>query len=254
MSRSQRVPLVLLNAFPLDKEQWEPLLAALDDADVPVGDIITFDPPGIGDMPVTEEQPRLELIADAAVMAMREVTGSHAALWVGCSMGGYIAMAVLDRHPDAVAGIGLLGTRAGADTAEGKARREQVATDAQAQDGIADPESHVRGMMSGVSASKAELVAAVAANVARQHGAGIAWGQRAMAARPDRLAILENASVPAFVLRGAEDAITSAEDAEAMARALEVNVVTLPGVGHLPGLEAPGEVAAHITDLARAAR
>lgn len=254
MTRSHRVPLVLLNAFPLDKEQWEPLLAALDDADVPVGDIITFDPPGIGNMPATEEPPSLELVADAAVMAMREVTGWSSALWVGCSMGGYIAMAVLDRHPDAVAGIGLLGTRAGADAAEAIARREQSAQDAEAKDGVADPDSHARGLISAASASKPDLLAAVSANVARQKGVGIAWGQRAMAARPSRLAILENASAPSFVMRGADDEVTSAADAEAMAQALDVDVVTLPSIGHLVGLEAPSEVASQIASLARAAR
>ena len=254
MTRSHRVPLVLLNAFPLDKEQWEPLLAALDEADVPVGDIITFDPPGIGDMPATDEPPSLELIADAAVMAMRDVTGWSTALWVGCSMGGYVAMAVLDRHPDAVAGVGLLGTRASADTAEASARREQAARDAEAEDGIDDADSHARGLISEASAAKADLLALVRANVARQKGVGIAWGQRAMAARLPRLSILENASAPAFVMRGEDDAITSAADADAMAQALETEVVTLPGIGHLAGLEAPAAVAEQIAVLARAAR
>ncbi len=254
MTRSHRVPLVLINAFPLDKEQWEPLLAALDEADVPVGDIITFDPPGLGDMPATEESPSLELIADAAVMAMREVTGWTEALWVGCSMGGYVAMAILDRHPDAVAGLGLLGTRASADAPEGAARREQAARDAEAHDGIDNPVDHARGLISEASASDADLLGAVVANVARQKGVGIAWGQRAMAARPSRLSILENASAPAFVMRGADDAITSAADAQAMAEALEVDVVTLPGVGHLVGLEAPTAVAEQIATLARTAR
>ncbi|HZL80840.1 MAG TPA: alpha/beta fold hydrolase, partial [Demequina sp.] len=113
-------PLVLLNAFPLDREQWEPLLAALDAS---VGDIITFDSPGIGDMPASPSDPSIDLIADAAVAALREATGSQDAIWVGCSMGGYVAMAVLERHPDAVAGLGLIGTRAGADTAQAHARR-----------------------------------------------------------------------------------------------------------------------------------
>ena len=124
------VPLVLINAFPLDKEQWEPTLEALAAIKAPVGDIITFDPPGIGDMPATEEDPSLDLIADAAVAAMREVTGRRDALWVGCSMGGYVAMAVLHRHPDAVAGLGLIGTRASEDTEQARQRRESAAAEA----------------------------------------------------------------------------------------------------------------------------
>ncbi len=249
-----RVPLILVNAFPVDKEQWEPLLAALDEASVPVGDIITFDPPGIGDMPATEEPPSLDLIADAAVAAMREATGAIAALWVGCSMGGYVALAVLDRHPDAVAGIGLLGTRATADTPAALESRHKAAEAAEKHGGLADPAATAAGLLGATSASDAVLLSTITANAARQKGQGIAWGQLAMAARPSRLDVLKSARVPGFVARGDEDGLTTADDARAMADALGVEPVVLKRVGHLVATEAPAEVAALIAQLVKATR
>lgn len=244
------IPLVLINAFPLDKEQWEPVLAALAETDVPLGDIITFDPPGIGDMPATQEDPSLDLIADAAVAAMREVTGTDAALWVGCSMGGYVAMAVLQRHPDAVAGIGLIGTRASADTPAVRERREAAASSAEGLDGLEDPVATASGLLGAASAADAGLLEWVTANAARQRGNGIAWGQRAMAVRPDRSAVLAQSGVPAFVARGDNDGLTTGDDAQAMADALGVSVVTIERAGHVPAIDAPGTIASLIADLA----
>src|SRR5690606_22937446 len=114
---------------------------------------------------------------------------------------------------------------------------------------VADPEATARGLISEVSAADANLLARVRANVARQHGEGIAWNQRAMSARPSRLDVLEAADVPAFVVRGEDDAVTSEADADAMAQALGVEVVSLPRVGHLAALEAPGPVADLIASL-----
>lgn len=244
------VPLVLLNAFPLDAEQWEPLLAVLD---AKVGDIITFDPPGIGAMPATDEDPSLDLIADAAVAAMREVTGSRSALWVGCSMGGYVAMAVLQRHPDAVAGIGLLATRAAADTSAARERRLEAATAAVAHDGLADPTAIAQGLVGASRHGDDALMASVTDNVARQRGQGVAWCQLAMAARPARLEVLRGADVPAFVARGDEDGLTTDDEAEAMAHALGIDVTAIAGAGHLLAVEAPEAVARLVSGLADAA-
>ena len=82
---------------------------------------------------------------------------------------------------------------------------------------------------------------------------GVAWGQRAMAARPDRLAVLAGASVPSFVARGEHDALTSKDEAEAMAGALGVDVAHLAGAGHVPAIDAPQEVAELIGRLAATA-
>ena len=249
-ARRDDIPLVFLNAFPLDAEQWEPLLAVLD---AQVGDIITFDPPGIGEMPATEEDPSLGLIADAAVAAMREVTGSRDALWVGCSMGGYVAMAVLERHPDAVAGIGLLATRASADSEAAKARRLEAATAAIAHDGLLDPGETAHALLGAFSREREAVVASTTANVARQRGQGVAWCQLAMAARPERLEVLRGADVPAFVARGDQDELTTDEEACDMADALGVELTRIGAAGHLLAVEAPEAVARLIAELASAA-
>ncbi|WP_062463687.1 alpha/beta fold hydrolase [Demequina soli] len=239
-------PLVLLNAFPVDRAQWDPLIDALPD--VP-GDIITFDVPGIGDMPLPDEEPSLELIADAAVLAMREVTGHDRAVWVGCSMGGYIAMAVAERHADAVAGLGLVDTKSVEDTEEAREARLALADAVDGASGHPDPRGAAEGLVGSQGEGREALVAAVAANVARHGGDGIAWGQRAMAARPDRTGVLAAIDVPAFVAYGELDAITGAAEASIMAEALGVEPVALAGVGHLAAFEAPERVSALVADL-----
>jgi pimeloyl-ACP methyl ester carboxylesterase len=240
-------PLVLLNAFPVDREQWEPLIAALSPS-LP-GDVIAFDIPGIGQMPMTDEEPSLELIADAAVLAMREATGHDAAVWVGCSMGGYIALAVAEREPTAVAGLGLLCTRATADDAGGIAKRRAAADAALEAGGVPDPAGAAAGLIGTEGPDRDDLVTLVAANIARHGGEGVAWGQRAMAARPDRTEVLRNVDAPVVVVIGGNDQIVPRADAEAMASAAGVDPVVLDGVGHLCALEAPQAVARALAPL-----
>jgi len=246
----QGTPVVLVNAFPLDRSQWEPLLAEPALRDAPIGDILTFDMPGLGDMPASQEEPSLELVADGAVAAMREVTGHTAALWVGCSMGGYVAMAVAQRHADAVAGLVLLGTKATADDAAARAGRLETAARMEALEHAPDPAAMAEPLVGTRGARREELLADVTRIIARQGGSGIAWGQRAMAARPDRLAVLAGLDVPAAVVWGTEDAVSSQAASEAMATALHVPLTVLDGVGHLAAFEAPAQVAPVVADVA----
>ncbi|WP_084077024.1 alpha/beta fold hydrolase [Demequina sp. NBRC 110057] len=242
-------PIVLLNAFPVDRAQWEGLLSVLG-SDVR-GDVITFDMPGIGEMPLPDEEPGLELIADAAVLAMREATGEDAAHWIGCSMGGYVAMAVAERHPDAVAGLGLIATKAVADTEEAAAKRLATADAVEHRDAVEDPAAMAEGLIGTEGPRREELVEWVARNIGRHRGDGIAWGQRAMAARPDRLEVLRAIDGPAVVIAGESDAVTPREDVDAMADALGVATTVIPGVGHLAAFEDPAAVAAALAPLLR---
>lgn len=234
-------PVVFLNAFPAGRQQWEPLIAALGDRIR--GDAMTFDYPGIGDMPVTDEEPSLELIADAAVLAMREATGAQEAVWIGCSMGGYVALAIAQRWPDAVAGLGLICTKASADSDEARQGREEMAQAAEAAGAHPDPRAAAESGIGAQGQGRDSLVEWVQLNVSRHDGAGIAWGQRAMAARPDRTEVLRTIDAPITVIVGERDTVVPMEDGASMASAAGTQPVILPGVGHLAALEAPAQVA-----------
>ncbi|MFV0632496.1 alpha/beta fold hydrolase [Demequina sp.] len=240
-------PIVLLNAFPLDRAQWEPLIASWPEARD--RDIITFDMPGIGEMPLTDEEPGLDLIADAAVLAMREATGASAAVWVGCSMGGYVALAVAQRWPDAVAGLGLVCTKAAADDEEQLERRRAAAEAAERAGGVPDPRAAAESLIGTQGPAREELVEWAALNLSRQRGDGVAWGQRAMAARPDRTEVLRSVDAPVVVVLGELDSVVRRTEGAAMAQAAGVEPVTLAGVGHIAALEAPVEVAKALAPL-----
>lgn len=83
---------------------------------------------------------------------------------------------------------------------------------------------------------------------------GVAWAQRAMAARPDRSDVLVRFRRPSLVLHGDEDTLMPPSEQKLMAEALHVTPVTLPGCGHLVGLEAPQATADALADLWERAR
>jgi pimeloyl-ACP methyl ester carboxylesterase len=90
----------------------------------------------------------------------------------------------------------------------------------------------------------------VAEGLAAARVEGVAWSQRAMAARPDATGALAAVQVPVAVVVGAEDSLTPPEQAHALADGLPDAVLSvLSGAGHLSPLEAPEAVAAAVLAL-----
>lgn len=242
------VPLVLLHGFPFDARMWDEVIAELDQ--VPV---LAVDLPGFGAAAqwAQAEGATLESFADAAAEAVRGAGASQAVV-AGLSMGGYVLMAMAQRHRDLVAGVALLDTKAEADTAEAAAARLDVARQAVGGEGA----DAVAGMVDAVlgpttTQQRPEVVQQVQAWLAEASPQAIAAGQRAMAMRPERLHVLASLGVPALVLYGAQDAMTGAKEHEAMAEALGTEAVMVDGVGHLSAVEAPEQVAGALADLYR---
>lgn len=251
---AEPVPLVLLHPFPLDALSWEDVLTRLPD--VPV---VTVDAPGFGDSPSfgtvaarigRDGEPSLETYADAVVASLRGI-GVDRAVVAGLSMGGYAALAIVERHPSLVAGLGLLDTKATPDDDAARANRLRMADAAEGEAGSGAVAPMVGALLGETTkAERPDLVAELTGLLAAAPPDGIAWAQRAMAARPGRLDVLEDLAVPGLVLRGIEDAVSSQESAEAMARAFaDCELVVIPGAGHLTSIENPDLVASALRRL-----
>lgn len=239
------VPLVLLHGFPLDHRMWVDVAAALP------GDptVVAVDLPGLGASPLVGE-PSIEAAADATAAALARA-GITRAVVAGLSMGGYVALALAESRPDLVAGLGLVDTKSTADTDEARANRLRIAdevTSSQTVDAVLGMPGVLLGETS--KAVRRHLTARLEEWIRSQRPDGVAWSQRAMAARPDRTHVIAAFAGPVAVVVGEEDAVIPVSEAEHMASATPTaQLVQVPAAGHMSAIEEPAAVADALADL-----
>jgi pimeloyl-ACP methyl ester carboxylesterase len=197
------------------------------------------------------QAPSVDVMADGVAAALR-ASGVERAVVAGLSMGGYVALALLERHPELVAGLGLVDTRSTADDEPTRERRREVADTVTVQQTV----EAVLGMRTALlgatnRTTRTDLVERIEAWIRDQGPAAVAWAQRAMATRPDRTAVLAGYRGPAVVVVGEEDEIAPLAEARHMVDALAAGrLVVVPGAGHMTTVEIPEPVAAALTALA----
>ena len=226
-------PLVLLHAFPLDARMFDAIRPAV----AARTRLLTPDLRGFGaGPPLGDAAPDLTVFADDVLAELDAAEIEHAIVG-GVSMGGYIALNLLRRHPDRIAGLVLADTRSGADDDAALERRRGAAERADRGEIAVGPDA----IAPLVADTASDLVRADLAVIAGAvPAASIAWGQRAMAARPDSTAVLAGATIPVLVVVGDRDATTPPAVAREMAAtAPEAELVELAGSGHLTPAEDP---------------
>jgi pimeloyl-ACP methyl ester carboxylesterase len=238
-------PLVLLPAFPFDSRVWDRARPGLAEH----ARVITPDPRGFGRTPLDGADPDLAVLA-ADVVELLDDLGLDEVVLGGCSMGGYVAMAVLRAAPSRVSGLVLVDTKPTADTQQARENRYAMAERAAAE-GVAWLADEMLPLLLGPTTldRRPDVVDTVRRLVAEASPASVAWAQHAMAARPDSAAVLREADVPALVVHGEEDALIPVDAARSMADLLPLaELVTLAEAGHLPQLEVPAELTTAVTE------
>lgn len=241
------LPLVLLHAFPLSSAMWHAQREELSD----VCRVLTPDLRGWGGSPLGDDEPSVDVMADdvAAYLGAKNI---DRAVVGGQSMGGYVAMALLRRHPGRLRGLILADTKAGPDPEAARANRERIAARL-LDDGGPDVllEDVFPGLLGTTTKERRALIAGrVRGLVQAAPAPAAAWALRAMAGRPDSFDTLRGSSVPALVVVGDEDQLSTAADAEAMAEALpDARLVTIPQAGHLSAVEHPEKFNAAVRDF-----
>ncbi|WP_329399003.1 alpha/beta hydrolase [Streptomyces melanogenes] len=248
MSAARRIPVVLLHALSLDASMWDAQRRALQALGHPV---IAPDQRGFGAVPLGDEPPSLDVVADDLARTL-DGLGAGPVLLAGSSMGAYTAMAFLRRHPGRTAGLALLSARATADSPEAKAQRLRFAELVQSEEVRPQLIARTTPMLAGATtrARRPDLVERLLSDAAKTDPAALAWAQRAIADRPDSTDTLRAATVPAVVIAGEEDELVGAEESRLTAALLRHGrLVTVPGAGHLQPLETPDRVTRELLGL-----
>jgi pimeloyl-ACP methyl ester carboxylesterase len=201
--------------------------------------VVAPDLPGYGDSPARGETITPGLLADAVVELMDAIDVYRATV-VGLSLGGLVAMELGLRYPERVAGVVLTATTAAPVTPEEAEMRRATAAQLE-RDGMLDHSLEMAGRLFGPAARRdPSLVLPVVETMLTTSPAGAAAALRGRAERPPYDRLLGELRVPALVLAGDEDSYSTAEiTAQLVASLPDPEVLILPGIGHMPNLEAP---------------
>jgi len=233
--------VVLLHGHPFNRSMWAPQLAGLRGS----YRLVAPDLRGYGDSPVTKGIVTMRQLA-ADTEALLDRAGIGEAAVVGLSMGGLVAMELAIADPARWWALGLVATTAQPLTGTERADRLAKADLAERQ-GIRPLAKDMAAQLFGRNASAAVREQMMAMMLATSPF-GAAAALRGRAGRPDYRPLLKELDISAFVCVGDEDRFSTAEvTSELTASLRRPRLVTLPGVGHLPNLEATARFNAELS-------
>ena len=170
-------------------------------------------------------------------------------------MGGYVALAFAEKYPGRLCGLGLISSQAGADSEEGKQARKEMLKNIKEKGPSTVTEAIIPKMFSEAASAKEELTRYPKEGAEKAGAEGLSWAVQAMAARPDRSAVLGELRCPVLILHGTEDKIVPVAKARALREVCYKPIfVEVPGAGHATPLEAPDQVANALARLIKACK
>lgn len=249
IDRGAGQPVLLVHGFPLDHTMWDAQIESLGQhARVIAPDLRGFGQSPLGPVDTTHGITMERYADDLAEFLDVLQLGAQPIVFVGLSMGGYIAWQFVRKYAVRLRALALLDTRALADTDEARAGRLKMA------ENVAEWGSGRVAEMLGPKLSapntfktKPEVIAAVRRVVERTSPAAIAAAQRGLAARPDMTSSLPQIKVPTLIIVGDEDAISPPAEMQAIAAAIpNAEFVVIPNSGHMTTMENPEAVNASL--------
>lgn len=222
--------LMLLHGLGLDRSIWKKMA----EDHLRGYRVILPDVSGHGESPALGEVARIDGMAEDMLRLLdyleieRAVVGGH-------SMGGYVALAMACQHGDRLAGLGLITSRAAADTPDQRSARYQTIREVETRGSIVLAESLAPRLSHDEDVQKQSFTI-----IERTNKIGLMGALQALAERPDRLQFLSDIRIPTFIVAGAEDQIVPLTEALEMTRLLpNCTYLEIPKAGHMPMLETP---------------
>lgn len=235
-------PVVLIHAFPLNKNMWEEQVAVFKTTNR----VITFDIRGLGqsksDCPYT-----MESVVDDLIQLLDHLQIAKSIV-VGLSMGGYVALRAVERNRERFSSLVLADTKSEADNDKAKlARHESLKTIR--TEGLSEfVDGFMKNAISEVVRNDRPEIFENAKQMAKtNHVDGVAAALLALMSRTDTTKSLTKIKIPTLILHGELDAIIPLDSAKAMqAKIKNSTLETIPMAGHLSNLENPEAFNVHL--------
>ncbi len=235
--------IVLLHGLPENAGLWRKVAPALAQRH----HLIIPDLPGSGESPLPEAPLTIDLMAEKIHTLLQEL-GVEKYTLAGHSMGGYVALAMLQNFGENINCLALIHSTAQADSEEKKEQRAKSV--ALLRKG--GKEEYLR--LSTQKLFAPEYLKAhpgvyeeQLTRAAQMPAENLALYNEALAARPDRTALLRDTNIPFQWILGADDPIISTDDVLPLVAMPALSFLSLyKGVGHLSMIETPERVAADL--------
>ena len=238
--------VVFVHGFPFSNAMWANEMERLSDR----FRTIALDLRGHGQSEVGDGQYTVEGHVNDLMGLLDHLDIRRTAI-VGLSMGGYITLRAVERHPERFGAVVLCDTRSEADDNAGRIKRADTA-DSVKRHGA---EVFARGFLPAVFApesyeGKPAVVEAIRQVIQATPPLSLAGNLIAMAGRTDTTASLAAIKVPTLILVGAQDAVTPVSAAESLHAGIsgsELHII--PAAGHLSNLENPDAFTGHLEEF-----
>ena len=245
------MPVVFLHPTPLDGEYWRHLIEDLPGYRAIVPDLRGHGASELGSLSVGG----FALVPDAPVLAMARLASdvlallNHlqipAAVFAGCSVGGYVLLELWRQAPERVRGMVFVCSKPQPDAEANLSRRAATIAQARAGGSAALFDGMAQTLIGATARERhPEIVAQLRARMTLNTEALVAV-QAGLATRTDSVPTVATISVPLLAIAGGEDPATTAAEMESFR--------TAPGgcefhlqadAGHFAAYEQPRKVAA----------
>lgn len=228
-------PLVLLHGFLESRKIWQDLSTR----ESKNRQVICIDLPGHGESGCFADIHSMEDMAEAVFSVLRELEISKAD-FLGHSMGGYVALAFLEKYPELARKLILLNSTPAADSPERKENRER-AVEVVRRNKDAFVSMAISNLLTPENNKKFRTQIQALKEEAKTFSVeGITAALKGMKIRTDRIALLREYSGEKFILAGEQDPILDCKEIKDLAQECGCRFISFPD-GHLSYLENKSE-------------
>jgi len=239
-------PVVFIHGFPFSSVMWTPQLKSIPTT----YRSIAYDIRGHGESDYGDGQYLIEYFVDDLI-GLLDFLKIEKAILVSLSMGGYIALRMVEKNPGRVLAMVLCDTKSSADSNEAKIRRARQIQIIKSVGIHRFADDFLKSIFSENTFIRLPNIIEMIRNlILKTSPLSLASTLIALAARTDTTNSLSHISQPTLILVGEKDTLTTPKDAEEMKNKIpnsEYHII--PDAAHMSNLENTAAFNKHLFDF-----